>query len=73
MNDDMRAQLTDFAAEFIAEAEQRVKERYSKSIQILLVSKEAGNYEQLVESYIRANAAANVFGVNKKKTRISAL
>jgi hypothetical protein len=32
MNDDMRAQLTDFAAEFIAEAEQRVKESYSKSI-----------------------------------------
>jgi hypothetical protein len=38
MNDEMRTQLTDFAAEFMAEAgaEQRLKE-YSKSIWILLV------------------------------------
>jgi hypothetical protein len=32
MNEDMRAQLTDFAAEFIAEAEQRAKEVFEKQI-----------------------------------------
>ncbi len=69
MSDDMRTKLTDFAAEFMteAEAEQRLKEVFEKHIDIARVSKEAGNYEQLVESYIRASAAANVIGVNKKE------
>jgi hypothetical protein len=69
MNDDMRAQLTDFAAEFIAEAEaeQRLKEVFEKHIDIARVSKEAGNYEQLVESYIRASAAATFLELIKKK------
>ena len=69
MSDDMRTQLTDFAAEFMAEAEveQRLKEVFEKHMEIARVSKEAGNYEQLVESYIRTSAASNIFRVNKKE------
>ena len=57
MNDDMRTQLTDFGADFMADAEveQRLKEVFEKHMEIARVSKEAGNYEQLVESYIRAS------------------
>jgi hypothetical protein len=59
MSDDMRTRLTDFTAEFMteAEAEQRMKEVFEKYMDVARVSKEAGNYEQLVESYIRAAAA----------------
>jgi hypothetical protein len=39
MNDDMRAQLTDFAAEFIAEAEQRAKEVFEKHIDIARIQR----------------------------------
>ena len=69
MSDDMRTKLTDFAAEFMteAEAEQRLKEVFEKHIDIARVSKEAGNYEQLVESYIRASAAATFLELIKKK------
>jgi hypothetical protein len=65
----MRTQLTDFAAEFIAEAqaEQRLKEVFEKHMGIAPVSKGAGNYEQLVESYIRASAAATFLELIKKK------
>jgi len=35
-----------------------LSQKQPKSIWILLVSKGAGNYEQLVESYFRASAAA---------------
>ena len=68
MNDEMRTQLIDFAAEFMAEAEaeQRLKEVFEKYMDIARVSKGAGNYEQLVETYIHASSAAT-FGVNKKK------
>jgi adenosine deaminase len=69
MSDDMRTQLTDFAAEFMAETEveQRLKEVFEKHMEIARVSKEAGNYEQLVESYIRASAAATFLELIKKK------
>ena len=69
MSDDMRTQLTDFAAEFMAEAEveQRLKEVFEKHMEIARVSKEAGNYEQLVESYIRAISAATFLELIKKK------
>jgi len=69
MSNDMRTKLTDFAAEFIteAEAEQRLKEVFEKHIGIARVSKEAGNYEQLVESYIHASAAATFLELIKKK------
>jgi adenosine deaminase len=65
----MRTQLTDFAAEFMAEAEveQRLKEVFEKHMEIARVSKEAGNYEQLVESYIRTSAAATFLELIKKK------
>ena len=65
----MRTQLTDFAAEFIAEvqAEQRLKEVFEKHIGIALVSKGAGNYERLVESYIGASAAATFLELIKKE------
>ena len=65
----MRTQLTDFAAEFIAEvqAEQRLKEVFEKHMGIALVSKGAGNYERLVESYIGASAAATFLELIKKK------
>ena len=69
MSDDMRTQLTDFAAEFMAETEveQRLKEVFEKHMGIARVAKNAGNYEQMVESYIRASAVCNIFGVNKKE------
>ena len=65
----MRTQLTDFAAEFMADAEvgQKLKEVFKKHMEIARVSKEAGNYEQLVESYIRASAAATFLELIKKK------
>ena len=69
MSDDMRTQLTDFAAEFMsdAEAEQKLKEVFKKYMDIARVSKEAGNYEQLVQSYIHASAAATFLELIKKK------
>jgi hypothetical protein len=69
VSDDMRTQLTDFAAEFIAEvqAEQRLKEVIEKHMGIALVSKGAGNYEQQVESYIGASAAATFLELIRKK------
>jgi hypothetical protein len=69
MSDDMRTKLTDFAAEFMAdaEAEQKLKEVFEKCMDIARVSKEAGNYEQLVESYIRASSAATFLELIKKK------
>ena len=69
MSDDIRTQLTDFAAEFIADAqvEQRLKEVFEKHIDTARVSREAGNYEQLVESYIRASSAATFLELIKKK------
>ena len=69
MSNDMRTQLTDFMAEFMAdaEAEQRLKEVFEKYMDIARVSKEAGNYEQLVESYIRASSAATFLELIKKK------
>ena len=62
MSDDMRTKLTDFAAEFMvdAEAEQKLKEVFEKYMDIARVSKEAGNYEHLVESYIRASSATTI-------------
>ena len=50
-----------------AEAEQRLKDVFEKHLDIAQVSKEAGNYEQLVESYIRASAAATFLELIKKK------
>ena len=50
-----------------AEVEQRLKEVFEKHIEIARVSKEAGNYEQLVESYIRASAGATFLELIKKK------
>ncbi len=44
-----------------------LKEVFEKHIDIARVSKEAGNYEQLVESYIRASAAATFLELIKKK------
>ena len=69
-DDDMRTQLTDFADEFMAEvqAEQRLKEVFEKHTGIAWVSKSAGNYEQMVESYIRVSAVCNIFRANKKET-----
>jgi hypothetical protein len=69
MSDDIRTRLTDFAAEFIADAqvEQRLKEVFEKHIDTGRVSREAGNYEQLIESYIRASAAATFLELIKKK------
>jgi hypothetical protein len=69
MSDDMRTQLTDFAAEFMAETEveQRLKEVFEKHMGIARVAKNAGNYEQMVESYIRASAAATFLELIKKK------
>jgi hypothetical protein len=69
MSDDMRTKLTDFAAEFMAdaEAEQKLKEVFEKYMDIDRVSKEAGNYEQLVESCIRASSAATFLELIKKK------
>ena len=63
MSDDMRTQLTDFTPEFMADAEvgQKLKEVFKKYMDIARVSKEAGNYEQLVESYIRAECRLQHF------------
>ena len=60
MSDYMRTQLTDFAADFMAEAqaEQRLKEVFEKHMETARAAKNAGNCEQLVESYIRASSAA---------------
>lgn len=65
----MRTQLTDFAAEFMAEAqaEQRLKEVFEKHMGTAHVAKNAGNYEQLIESYIRASAAATFLELIRKK------
>jgi hypothetical protein len=56
MSEDMRTQLTDFATEFMAdaEAEQRLTEVFQKHMEVARVAKKAGNYEQMLESYIRA-------------------
>jgi Lon protease-like protein len=69
MSDEMRTQLTDFATEFMADpdAEQKLKEVFEKYMDIARVSKEAGNYEQLIKSYIRASAAATFLELIKKK------
>ena len=69
MSDDMRTQLTDFATEFMADsnAEQRLKEVFEKHMGTARVAKNAGNYEQLVESYIRASSAATFLELIKKK------
>ena len=47
MSNDMRTQLTDFATEFMAEAqaEQRLKEVFEKHMGTARVAKNAGNYE----------------------------
>jgi hypothetical protein len=47
MTDDMRTQLT----------EESLKEVFEKHMEFARISKETGNYEQLVKSYIRASAA----------------
>jgi hypothetical protein len=69
MSNDMRTQLTDFAFEFMAEAqaEQRLIEVFEKHMGTARVAKNAGNYEQLIESYIRASAAATFLELIKKK------
>ena len=69
MHDDMRTQLTDFATEFMADsnAEQRLKEVFEKHMGTARVAKNAGNYEQLVESYIRASSAATFLELIKNK------
>jgi hypothetical protein len=69
MSDNMRTQLTDFATEFMteADAEQRLKEVFEKHMGTARVAKNAGNYEQLVESYIRASSAATFLELIKKK------
>jgi|GEM_PF-1315639 hypothetical protein len=65
----MRTQLTDFAAEFMAEAEveQRLKEVFEKHLGTGRVAKNTGNYEQMIESYIRAGAAATFLELIKRK------
>ena len=69
MSEDMRTQLTDFAAEFMAgaEAEERLKELFEKHMGTARVAKNAGNYEQMVESYIRASSVATFLELIKKK------
>jgi hypothetical protein len=69
MSYDTRTRLTDFAAEFMADAqvEQRLQEVFEKHIDTARVSREAGNYEQLIESYICASAAATFLELIKKK------
>jgi hypothetical protein len=68
MSDNIRTQLTDFADEFMAEAqvEQRLKEVFEKHMGTARVAKNAGNYEQLIESYLRASAAATFLELVKK-------
>ena len=69
MSNDMRTQLTDFAAEFMteAQAEQRLKEVFEKHMGTARVAKNAGNYEQMIESYIRASSTATFLELIKKK------
>jgi hypothetical protein len=69
ISEEMRTQLTDFAAEFMTEAEakQRLKEVFEKHMGIARISKGAGNYEQLIESYLRASAAATFLELMKKQ------
>jgi hypothetical protein len=69
MNDNMRTQLTNFAAEFMAEpeVEQRLKEIFEKHMGTARVARNAGNYEQMIESYIRASSAAAFLELIKKK------
>jgi MtN3 and saliva related transmembrane protein len=69
MSYDIRTQLTNFAAEFMADEQvvQRLKEVFEKHVDTARVSREAGNYEQLIESYIRASAAATFLELIKKK------
>ena len=50
-----------------AEAEKRLKEVFEKHIGVARVAKNAGNYEQLVESYIKASSAATFLELIKKK------
>jgi hypothetical protein len=71
MSDDMRTQLTDFAAKFMADAEaqQKLKEVFEKYMELARVSKAYGNYEQLVESYIRASSAATFLELIKIKKK----
>ena len=49
-----------------AEAQQKLKEVFEKYMDIARVSKEAGNNEQLIESYIRASSAATFLELIKK-------
>ena len=65
----MRTQLTDFATEFMADidAEQRLNEVFEKHMGTARVAKNAGNYEQLIESYICASSAATFLELIKKK------
>jgi hypothetical protein len=69
MSYDIGTQLTNFAAEFMADEQvvQRLKEVFEKHVDTARVSREAGNYEQLIESYIRASAAATFLELIKKK------
>jgi uncharacterized protein (DUF1697 family) len=68
-NDMRRTKLIDFAAEFMAEAEveQRLEEVFEEHMGTARVAKNAGNYEQMVESYIRAGSAATFFELIKMK------
>jgi hypothetical protein len=69
MSEDMRTQLTDFAAEFMAEAEveERLKGVFGKHMGTARVAQDAGNYEQMVESYIRASSVGTFLELIKKK------
>jgi hypothetical protein len=68
MSNDITTQLTDFAAEFMAETEveQRLKEIFEKHMGTARVAKNAGNYEQMVESYIRASSVATFLELIRK-------
>ena len=68
MNDDMRAQLTDFAAEFMSEAEseQRLKEVFKKYMEMLGYPKEREIMNNLWNP-ISTLVPLQRFGVNKKK------
>ena len=50
-----------------AEVEQRLKEVFEKHMETARAAKNAGNYEQMVESYIRASSAATFLELIKKK------
>ena len=62
MSDDMRTQLTDFA-----EVKERQKEVFEKHMGTARVAKNAGNYEQMVESYIRASSVETFLELIRKK------